>query len=235
VEKVPAKIDANQSSNNGKATSEPKAETPLMRQIPDFKDVDKQQYGPQSHQILEKNNAFEANILERLESLEKSYDFNNQAFLEASQSQPEPLPAKILPEFKKPVQKVTEVHTSVTCDICFAVNIQGKRYKCLVCSNFDLCEVCEAKNNHLHPMVRIMAHVPTDWETLTKKFNKIQARASRKKSEHVVDYEEKINFLCSIFPDSKQNQEKYFKKFATLPLDSFRRQILAKINPYPVL
>jgi len=39
------------------------------------------------------------------------------------------------------------VHNEVFCDICKKTNIQGIRYKCLFCKNFDMCEDCEAKNN----------------------------------------------------------------------------------------
>jgi len=31
------------------------------------------------------------------------------------------------------------VHNNVACDECNQENIQGIRYKCVVCANFDLC------------------------------------------------------------------------------------------------
>lgn len=34
------------------------------------------------------------------------------------------------------------VHSGVTCDSCLRKNIEGARYKCSVCSNFDFCEAC---------------------------------------------------------------------------------------------
>eukprot|EP00002_Diphylleia_rotans_P006185 TRINITY_DN1551_c0_g1_i16.p1 TRINITY_DN1551_c0_g1~~TRINITY_DN1551_c0_g1_i16.p1 ORF type:complete len:681 (-),score=121.38 TRINITY_DN1551_c0_g1_i16:125-2167(-) len=40
------------------------------------------------------------------------------------------------------------VHNGVRCDECSRYPIQGPRFKCLQCSNFDLCERCEANGAH---------------------------------------------------------------------------------------
>jgi hypothetical protein len=50
--------------------------------------------------------------------------------------------------------EVSTLHQSVTCDGCGQSPIIGKRFKCLVCHDYDLCSNCEAKNDHAHPMVR---------------------------------------------------------------------------------
>jgi len=50
--------------------------------------------------------------------------------------------------------EVNTVHRCVTCDGCGLSPITGKRFKCLVCHDYDLCSKCEAKNDHAHPMVR---------------------------------------------------------------------------------
>jgi hypothetical protein len=50
--------------------------------------------------------------------------------------------------------EVNTLHQYVTCDGCGQSPITGKRFKCLVCHDFDLCTNCEAKNDHAHPMVR---------------------------------------------------------------------------------
>ena len=49
------------------------------------------------------------------------------------------------------------VHTGVTCDNCEMYPIIGKRYKCMTCSDYDLCESCEQHCIHNHPMVRMMS------------------------------------------------------------------------------
>jgi len=52
--------------------------------------------------------------------------------------------------------RVLTHHYGITCDGCQKSPIVGRRFKCLQCFNFDLCEDCEAKG-HDHPMVRIVA------------------------------------------------------------------------------
>lgn len=47
------------------------------------------------------------------------------------------------------------VHKNVYCNQCKQMEFAGKRFKCMVCRDYDLCETCERKNNHLHPMVKI--------------------------------------------------------------------------------
>lgn len=45
-------------------------------------------------------------------------------------------------------QKV--VHPGITCDGCQVGPVTGVRYKCVECSDFDLCELCEANGIHSH-------------------------------------------------------------------------------------
>ncbi len=55
------------------------------------------------------------------------------------------------------------VHKNVFCNICMK-NIVGKRFKCMVCENFDICEVCEDNPKltyHYHPLIRFMQIVDT--------------------------------------------------------------------------
>ena len=42
------------------------------------------------------------------------------------------------------------VHLGVFCDNCKKNNITGIRYRCLTCSNYDICEDCERYLSHLH-------------------------------------------------------------------------------------
>lgn len=56
---------------------------------------------------------------------------------------------------KKAADQAAQVHTRVTCDGCKTHPIQGIRYKCSVCPDFDYCEKCEAEQTHQHPMLKI--------------------------------------------------------------------------------
>ena len=47
------------------------------------------------------------------------------------------------------------IHESITCNNCGACNIQGVRYKCSICMNFDFCESCEKNYSHEHPFIKI--------------------------------------------------------------------------------
>jgi hypothetical protein len=53
------------------------------------------------------------------------------------------------------------VHAGVVCDGCGKRGFSGIRFKCTVCPDFDLCEVCETKRIHdaNHPMTRIVKPV----------------------------------------------------------------------------
>ena len=49
-------------------------------------------------------------------------------------------------------------HEGVSCDACGKSNFRSKRYKCLICYDYDLCSTCyeqgEASSHHSneHPM-----------------------------------------------------------------------------------
>ncbi|CAB04847.1 ZZ-type domain-containing protein [Caenorhabditis elegans] len=48
------------------------------------------------------------------------------------------------------------------CDSC-GTQIAGRRYKCTMCADFDICERCEAKSVHLqHAMLRISTGLRTE-------------------------------------------------------------------------
>jgi len=52
------------------------------------------------------------------------------------------------------------VHYNVVCDGCGMDPIQGNRYKCTVCHNYDLCGTCEGKNQHppSHDLIKMKIH-----------------------------------------------------------------------------
>merc|ERR1712170_188521 len=46
------------------------------------------------------------------------------------------------------------VHEGFICDMCDIAPIVGARYHCTVKQDYDLCETCEEKANHPHPLIK---------------------------------------------------------------------------------
>ncbi|MCQ2818173.1 MAG: hypothetical protein MJ252_12980 [archaeon] len=75
----------------------------------------------------------------------------------------EPLPP--VHDYERNVEKVQRemgtqikaVHKGFICDGCGCHPIQGVRYKCAICEDFDYCEDCEEMNvnAHPHPFIKI--------------------------------------------------------------------------------
>jgi hypothetical protein len=55
----------------------------------------------------------------------------------------------------------TVVHDNIICDACDVGPIQGIRYKCTTCHDFDLCSNCESSQQHPHPMIKIKVPMKT--------------------------------------------------------------------------
>lgn len=47
------------------------------------------------------------------------------------------------------------IHSNVRCTNCNSLPIIGVRYKCQVCSNFNLCFACEARSDHPHGLLKM--------------------------------------------------------------------------------
>lgn len=68
-------------------------------------------------------------------------------------------------------------HIGVTCDGCNKNPIIGKRYKCLVCPDFDFCEECESANEHMHPMIRVASQTNSCLlNRMQRKYSKLNSR-----------------------------------------------------------
>jgi hypothetical protein len=52
------------------------------------------------------------------------------------------------------------VHQNIQCNNCGVVPIRGARFKCTVCHDFDLCDACEQKGEHSHPMLKMRQPAP---------------------------------------------------------------------------
>jgi hypothetical protein len=57
----------------------------------------------------------------------------------------------------------------VTCDSCMIWNFPGRRYKCLLCDNYDLCGMCydgkleSQKHKNNHPMQCILTETASGY------------------------------------------------------------------------
>merc|ERR1719228_2750321 len=76
-----------------------------------------------------------------------------------------------------------QIHAGVTCDSCEKQPIEGYRYKCVVCDDFDLCGSCEAEGRHPgHNMMRIANPEMVFPQRLFKRIHKMQERAEKSRS-----------------------------------------------------
>jgi len=57
------------------------------------------------------------------------------------------------------------VHTGVCCKYCNMNPINGIRYKCPTCVDFNLCENCEQKIPHDHPLLKVRKPLDEKQET----------------------------------------------------------------------
>jgi len=66
------------------------------------------------------------------------------------------------PLLKMKEQKRSDVHYNIICDGCNMNPIQGVRYKCTVCPDYDLCSACEAKGQHPtdHALIKLKVNTP---------------------------------------------------------------------------
>jgi hypothetical protein len=86
---------------------------------------------------------------------------------------------------KNDSQQESQIHPGVTCDACEKQPIEGYRYKCVVCDDFDLCGSCEAAGLHPgHNMMRIANPEMVFPQRLFKRIHKMQERAEKSRSRH---------------------------------------------------
>ena len=92
-------------------------------------------------------------VLEIFPEIEQKNETEVQVEQEAPEKQP--FVDETSPEPKREKLPTRIVHMNVVCDGCRAQPIIGRRFKCMICPNYDLCESCEAKEEHEHPMLRL--------------------------------------------------------------------------------
>eukprot|EP00092_Neocalanus_flemingeri_P022656 GFUD01024576.1.p1 GENE.GFUD01024576.1~~GFUD01024576.1.p1 ORF type:complete len:537 (+),score=202.22 GFUD01024576.1:204-1814(+) len=82
-------------------------------------------------------------------------------------------------------QQNSHIHPGVSCDACDKTPIEGNRYKCVVCDDYDLCGSCEAAGLHPgHNMMRIASPDNVFPQRLFKRIHKMQERCEKSRSRH---------------------------------------------------
>lgn len=139
-------------------------------------------------------------------------------------------------------------HTGISCDNCSCYPIVGRRYKCAVCYDFDICENCEEKGVHNHhPMARFLS-VNKNLYHKPLKMNKpvifnIEKKEEEKEEENYPSIddekektleEEKIELLEFISPgnQTKQIKQAFLEKYKDLDVESFYEQIVNNVEAF---
>ena len=85
------------------------------------------------------------------------------------------------------INKCDTVHNGIKCQKCFQEPIIGYRYKCSVCHDYNLCQICEEKNSisgeHQHDFIKIRKELKSNNVTIVnneinkkESFNKIEKK-----------------------------------------------------------
>lgn len=183
----------------------------------------------------------QASILKRLEFLENHIESLNQSFITKSIVESN-IQGDIIPKELKqaPVQLSTVLtkHVGVNCDSCHQQNFQGRRFKCLVCDDFDLCENCEAKTpSHAHPMIRVVNEADNNvLNELYQKYNKMMAKMKCHKFREVQNKKQeckndaKLAFLMIVCPNNPILQQNLMLKHCRLNIEEFTQAVLKELT-----
>ena len=96
-----------------------------------------------------------------------------QSIRELVQSKLKTLEKSIMEDISKKLDlNPPNVHKGIKCSNCGMKNIVGIRYKCTVCPNYNLCEICEANIDHDedHVLLKIRDPILSE-KNLEKKIN----------------------------------------------------------------
>lgn len=93
---------------------------------------------------------------EEIESFPSTPDLQSEEEVWAMEPECEELVKEVVKITRElPAVETLPVHEGVTCDGCMQSPIQGTRYKCAVCPNFDFCVNCWQRNDHSHAFYAI--------------------------------------------------------------------------------
>ena len=112
------------------------------------------------------------------------------------------------------ISQCSTIHTDIKCNNCGKCPIIGYRYKCLECSNYNLCDECEKIVNHEHNFIRYVIKESEEknysYECLTSKLSVYAYVKSEKaeisiviKNNGVAQWTENTKLICH--KDNKVN------------------------------
>ena len=123
---------------------------------------------------------------------------------------------------------IKTIHNNVACNSCEILPIIGKRFKCMICYNFDFCENCEIKLYHPHPMIRMVEKIDNQFSNYIDKLN---FKFDKKKDKIIEDNlvkqkKELLEFMFGSITNTQKNE--LIEKYPDLNIEEFYK-VLTKI------
>lgn len=117
-----------------------------------------------------------------------------------------------------------QIHKGIFCNKC-GKEIIGKRFKCVQCNNFNLCQFCE--NDYIHDIKHIMVSIIYPIQNESELLSKLDKNLSYKNQNLNYDIEPKIFYFNS--ENDVQSQEITIKNIG---LESWKQSYLKCIETH---
>jgi hypothetical protein len=123
------------------------------------------------------------------------------------------------------LSQISVTHHGIKCNICGANPIIGYRYKCTICKNYNLCQICEEKNSetqkHKHNFIKMRAEEKKNEKNEVKKVDenkdkdkgkgkdKVKEKENRKVKEkkEIIDYQYEVLNLDEVSKPREVEEE----------------------------
>ena len=130
-----------------------------------------------------------------------------------------------LAEIREHPLPVNTVHESTKCSACNIGPIIGKRFACLVCPKYDLCEACEAANQHIHPMTRCLYPMSDYLVKLNRRYYE-RALTKAEKIKEEPNMKVAMKFTNARDRPSEATSEKVVAMECRMKLDQVQQKLL---------